>query len=79
MKMQMRDEQRFIEELRKKKMKMKKDIGKQLIMNSRPFRGRMKELNKEANEERRELERKYVKKLNHLRDKYREEEEEREK
>ena len=76
MRVKIKDEQRYREELARRRNLIRKEIQVELGENSRPYRRRMKDLKEKANEERREYEEKYSHKLRHLKEKYMEEERE---
>ena len=78
MRIKMRDEQRYREELVKRRNQMRKEIERKLGKNTRPYRRQMALLKEEGEKIRREREEKYDEKMKHLKEKFRKEEEEKE-
>ena len=75
MNIKMRDEQRYNEELVKERLKLRKEIGKKLKNNSKPYRRMIKYLRREAEKVREDHKIKYDEKIENLRRKYKEEDE----
>ena len=76
MKVKMKDEQRYNEELVKRRNEYRKEIENQLGENSRPYRRKMAWLKEEGEKVKKEQEEKYGEKIKNLRDKFNKEEEE---
>ena len=75
MKIKMRDEQRYHEEMVKERNRLRRGIGFALTPNSNPYRRLMRELRGEAAKVKEEYKTKYDQKLTHLKQKYKDEEE----
>ena len=69
----MGDEKKYQRELIRERNIHRKELQKKLGHNSKPYRKEIKELRESAREIREELKRKYEKKVDHLRSKYRQE------
>ena len=76
MRVKIKYEQRYREELARRRNLIRKEIEVELGENSRPYRSRLNEHKEEAEEEKKEYEEKYNHKLKHIKKKYMEEERE---
>ena len=70
MEIKIRDEEYWHEEMKLERNRRRREIGERWKVNSRPYREIMRQLRDLANEEKREHKNTYEKKLKHLRDKY---------
>ena len=74
MKVKLEDEMCFLRELRSDQARARRELGKRMSPNSKPFRKTLAALREEARKTKHELQSKYTSKIKHLRKKYSDEE-----